>query len=903
MDRKQIAFILELLFVTIYMLTCSKTASVFQSNWPEKTTRYWIGPEYWTNRLQDWRINEGRLECVTGTKPLRTVHLLTHWLAPRDGDLNMSVHTGVLSRENKINKDAWCGFLIGVGSLNLDYRARAIIHQASGENGGLAAGINGRGEIVFYDNISTLKSIQVSSLTGEPIGRQIGDEVQLQMSMKSSNGTYTITLSVYDIKKQKLLIKASIENINADRLTGNLALVSNGAHDENGASFWFRDWKVSGSKVDWNPEQSFGPIFCALHTLSDRTLKMTAQMPPMAQTDPQTIRLQVRETGTKKWKIIAEEKMIIPGWTVPFRILNWDDTKDYNYRLVYSLPLKNSKTKNYYYKGNIRHNPREKDEIVVAAFTGNNNTHGSFGKNYSFTKNRLWFPHKDLIDYVKIHKPDVLVYTGDNVYEGRPTAPDRSGEFSSYLDYLYKWYMFCWAHGELARNAVTVCMTDDHDVYHGNIWGDGGKKAPQEPEYGIYPAHYKGFENDWVQDQGGYRMPAEFVKMVERTQTSHLPDPYDPTPVEQGIGVYYTSMNYGGISFAVLEDRKFKSPPSVMVPEAKIVNGFSQIKSFDYRKLDVPGAQLLGDRQLKFLKDWAADWRNSWMKVALQQSIFANVSTYPKHFKTDAGTPELKPEPMGVIPKNYVVAQDMDSNGWPQTGRNKALHELRRGFAFMIGGDQHLGTVVHHGIDEWNDAGYSFCVPSIANLWPRRWFPQKKGVDHQPGTPEYTGSYLDGFGNRITVLAVSNPYITNYEPAELHDRAPGYGIIRLNKKEQKIIMECWPRYSDPSKTDAEQYLGWPITISMKDNYGRKALAYLPTLKYEGIENPVVQVIEEPNEDIVYTMRVIGNTFRPKVFKESLYTVKIGEPETDKVQTLEHILPLRKDEEKTIALTF
>ncbi len=75
------------------------------------------------------------------------------------------------------------------------------------------------------------------------------------------------------------------------------------------------------------------------------------------------------------------------------------------------------------------------------------------------------------------------------------------------------------------------------------------------------------------------------------------------------------------------------------------------------------------------------------------------------------------------------------------------------------------------------------------------------------------------------------------------------------------------------------------------------------MKYEGIENPVVQVIEEPNEDIVYTMRVIGNTFRPKVFKESLYTVKIGEPETDKVQTLEHILPLRKDEEKTIALTF
>ena len=46
--------------------------------------------------------------------------------------------------------------------------------------------------------------------------------------------------------------------------------------------------------------------------------------------------------------------------------------------------------------------------------------------------------------------------------------------------------------------------------------------------------------------------------MVERAQTSHLPDPYDPTPIEQGIGVYYTDFNWGGIGFAILEDRKFK---------------------------------------------------------------------------------------------------------------------------------------------------------------------------------------------------------------------------------------------------------------------------------------------------------------------------------------------------------
>ena len=53
--------------------------------------------------------------------------------------------------------------------------------------------------------------------------------------------------------------------------------------------------------------------------------------------------------------------------------------------------------------------------------------------------------------------------------------------------------------------------------------------------------------------------PADFVKMVERTQTSHLPDPFDPTPVGQGIGVYYSHLVWGRVSIAILEDRKFKS--------------------------------------------------------------------------------------------------------------------------------------------------------------------------------------------------------------------------------------------------------------------------------------------------------------------------------------------------------
>ena len=66
---------------------------------------------------------------------------------------------------------------------------------------------------------------------------------------------------------------------------------------------------------------------------------------------------------------------------------------------------------------------------------------------------------------------------------------------------------------------------------------------------------------------GGYTHHREYVKMVERCQTAHLPDPFDPTPVGQGIGVYYTSLEVGGVDFAILEDRKFKSGPAGKIPQ------------------------------------------------------------------------------------------------------------------------------------------------------------------------------------------------------------------------------------------------------------------------------------------------------------------------------------------------
>ena len=171
--------------------------------------------------------------------------------------------------------------------------------------------------------------------------------------------------------------------------------------------------------------------------------------------------------------------------------------------------------------------------------------------------------------------------------------------------------------------------------------------------------------------------------------------------------------------------------------------------------------------------------------------------------------------------------------------------------------------------------------------------------------PDYTGEYLDGLGNHVTVWAATNPRkSTDKQPAELHDKMPGYGIVRFNKAEQVITMECWPRYADPDNPDTGgQYDGWPKTIAIEDNYGRKAAAYLPTLRFSGIRNPVVQVVDESDGKIVYTIRIQGSDYRPKVFKEDSYTIRAGEPGTENMMELKQVLSLKKDEKKSLNIAF
>jgi hypothetical protein len=554
------------------------------------------------------------------------------------------------------------------------------------------------------------------------------------------------------------------------------------------------------------PEVPRDEVICfALYTVHENILKLNAQLYPLRPDETRVVRLEIQANdGT--WREHAVADVVEDGWTALFRIEDWDDTHTRAYRVRHGARA--------LYEGTIRANPRDKEEIVVAAFTGNSVLPNHGGD----------IPRTDLVENVKRIDADLLFFSGDQVYNHR--------------EHLKYWLKFGEDFGEIIKDRPTITIPDDHDVGQPNLWGEEGRKS-----------ELRGAAD------GGYIMSPEYVRVVERAQTSHLPDPFDPTPVQRGIGVYYTDLTWGGISFAILEDRKFKTGPAGIIPQQGPRPDHINNPEYDPSTINVPEAQLLGQRQLDFLEAWGRDWTNASMKVVLSQTIFAGGAHI--HGK-----------------QNGRLHADLDSNGWPQAGRDKAVRAMRKAFALHVAGDQHLATIFHHGVEQHRDSNVSFCVPSIANLYLRWWDPLEPGKNREPGAPTYTGDHLDGFGNMVTLLAVANPDKAPTSGDKLTTRAAGFGVVRLNKLSRTITLECWPRNVRIGDSDARQYPGWPRTIAQLDNYAREAVAFLPELVVKGTVDPVVTIIEEATGERAYTLRISGTRFRPKVFAEGRYTIEV-----------------------------
>jgi phosphodiesterase/alkaline phosphatase D-like protein len=796
---------------------------------------------------------------------MRTAHILPARLDPEAGDIDVDVSLGFSGIAQRTDG---AGVLLGAGGSGLDWRKAALIHHSPGPGGGLLAGIDGAGRLYVRDFSDENHLLAQSDRALAAV-----DSIDLQVRVSAAAGGVFLELEASKPGARADSITLRAGPFGLGRLTGGLALVADAPGSEAG-TIWFSRLSARGRGFERHDERALGPVLGAQHTLSRGVLTLTAQLFPIAgdsdREDPGTagtLQLDVM-SATGGWYTLGLSPVVVPGYTATFRVEDWPVERDVNYRL-FLLPddeLTGQETGRWF-EGRVRADPVQEDEIVVAAFTGNHNVAMPGVESGEFDWiNGVWFPHAEVVTAVQAHDPDFLFFSGDQVYEGAsPTTADFE---QPYLDYLYKWYLWVWAFRDLTSELPAVTIPDDHDVFHGNVWGAGGRATPP------------GLKGAAAQDAGGYKLPAAWVNMVQRTQTSHLPLPFDPAPAEQGIAVYFTDVLYGGVSFGVIEDRKFKSPPAPLLPAADVWNGWARNPNWDPQTQGDPaGAELLGERQEYFLEQWAADWGDgTWMKVLLSQTIFANVATIPAEAMTGSVIPGLPIPQPGEWVEGDRQAADMDSNGWPRAGRNRALRAIRKGFAVHLAGDQHLASTIRYGVEEFGDAGYALCVPSVANFWPRRWYPPSGGPDRSDGLASGTGDFLDRFGNHMTVLAVSNPARWGREPATLHDRAPGYGIARFSRSSREVSLAAWPRWADPDAGDPP-YPGWPVQFDQRDGYGREPWGFLPTLHVQGTVDPVVQVVAEDGE-IVYTIRIKGDRFTPHVFEPGTYTVRVVEADSE-----------------------
>jgi hypothetical protein len=490
------------------------------------------------------------------------------------------------------------------------------------------------------------------------------------------------------------------------------------------------------------------------------------------------------------------------------------------------------------FDGLIRRDPIDKEEIVIA--------------NMSCNSSRTTGLRPEILDNLKRQNPDVLFFAGDQTYR--------------HTEHTAGWIEFGLQFRDVMRDRPTICIPDDHDVGHPNLWGESGKRSLRKDN-----------------SDGGYFYPVAYVNQVQRQQSGHLPDPVDPAPVDREIGVYFTRIHIGGIDFAILEDRKFKSAPEGKIPKMGPRPDHINDPSYDPKSIDLPGLQLLGARQEAFLEKWASDWVGSEMKAVLSQTAFCGA------VHMHGGRDER-------------LLADLDCNGWPQTPRRRALEIIRRAWAVHLCGDQHLAVVVQHGLDAHGDAPFAFTSPALVNtIYGRWWHPldEKPGPNPRAESPlPWTGDFLDGLGNKISMLAYANPPQIEDE----RQRADGYGMARFNKSKRTITFECWPRFSDSQQGDRAQFPGWPITVAMDANDGRKIAGYLPELIFPEGSRPVVQVVNEATGEILYTVRSASAKFQPRVYAPGKYTVRCG-PDLPTAQTFRTLEPKPKAEAGQQRITF
>ena len=288
------------------MISCNRTTE-YDTDFNNTNDRIWIGKDFWSIPIEDWKINGGRIES-TGEIPESRVMMLTHSLVPAGGSFRMSVRAGLLEKGESPGS---AGFLIGMDD-EVDHSVKSVCYFGKG----IRAGVSLEGYAFLKDKrLSLPEDFNWDAFTMTVKG----DHDKLSLEVKDAGGNSPGMLTC-----------------DADSLKGLLGVATNLKlkTDHNGTSkFWFDDWKLSGTRVAENPEEAFGPVLWTMYTLSKKSVKLMAFLPPVGAKDNREVKLQLKKNG--EWADVLSETIEPDTRTAVFSVDDWDPSKDAAFRVEY----------------------------------------------------------------------------------------------------------------------------------------------------------------------------------------------------------------------------------------------------------------------------------------------------------------------------------------------------------------------------------------------------------------------------------------------------------------------------------------------------------------------------------------------------------------------------------------
>lgn len=842
-------------------------AKQFKPDWPLTVSRQWIGPDFYAQRLEDWRLNKGIIECL-GAAANRYLYLLTGEAAEGSGLLEISVRVSVPELPARARARNYVGFRLGIKSPGGDYREAAVGGQ------GLEAGLTTEGQLFIGD----LESVS-SEEKQEELKKALRKGLELRLILGTAGSSTSLRLAVVELETGKILDELEETHLTGDKTAGGLALISSLPEVRGGAesavSRW-REFSVRGNLFRNRPERALGPVAFTLYTLSRNKLTLTAQLVPGCLVSATRAVLEIREDG--HWLQVAAAPVDLNSWLARFRVAGWDSSRNHEFRvrlesLEPGLEIAHNPI------GIIRKEPSDQDRLLLAVLSN----HQEEG-----------YPHHGLVSALKKQNPDLLFFAGNQVF-GRPGSfwREKFAMEEARREYLRQWLLFGWAFSELLRERPAVILPEARDFFQTKLWGENGRfvKADDFPD----PVA--------AQDSGGFLMPPEYIDLVLTTQVSHLPEIDDQSPSGKGGDPYFREIRYGGLSLAVACDRWFKSAPAPLWPEARIRNGWAWNQSFDLKKQAATGeSRLLGQAQLELLRKWARDWSEGvWMKALLTQSLWVSLLTLPEGRPGDEALWQLQPLKPGDYPPDDRPVADFMSGGWPKPARDETIRILRQAFALHLSGSGGPPVALQYGLEKPGDAVWAFVPPPIVAGPAVRWMPKPVSRTLIKKAPDSTGDYEDAFGNKFGLKVITNPF--EGETTQPGRGSAGYGLVIFDRNERRVMLDCLVRPDNSPDAQYKSYPGWPVAFSQLENDGRQPVAYLPLLQFRGISDPVVQVVDEKSTEVVYTLRIKGTEFRPPVFRAGSYTIRCGEPGTADWKELKGISSLPSAVRKNLTIDF